>query len=238
MRYATNREQSEKFIKLGLDIKTADFKIVRLTSGEEMTVPMSCILDCVDEDVDMVPAWSMSALMGILKSDHISVDSGGDIVLNWGSNIFDFCDDVYDNFYDLFVWYFDNANKEKLSYIRTETSEILIPYISRLKELASVSEENEFHITETVVQNCIKFLKMVPEKAFDYLTQSGIRPTFAETVEFCFYMQNGLVCIEVKEDSYVVFTDFVDDTQNIFTDDIPTDFEKLPFEVLKYLKID
>lgn len=64
----TSIEQSKKLIELGIDIKTADMDYIQFANAPKE-------YDCVanmwnnEHEEDWIPAWSLSALLDVLKSE-------------------------------------------------------------------------------------------------------------------------------------------------------------------------
>jgi len=80
----TNREQSKRLLKLGVKIETADCSHVariRDWNGNPIkspcyTVKIGCRTDYVIqgfEEIDVIPAWSLHRLIGLLGKDRLPV---------------------------------------------------------------------------------------------------------------------------------------------------------------------
>lgn len=83
MKICTDLEQSKKLLQLGVDRNTADM-FWDLMEGE---YPEDMIPHCypdrfyIEED-EFIPAWSLSALLGILAKETHNIDEDGYIVLS------------------------------------------------------------------------------------------------------------------------------------------------------------
>ena len=77
----TSIEQSQKLIKLGIDVDTADmcYRIVAYNPNDTHVYQPYCFVGTLESDI---PAWSLSALLDILAKETHNIDEDGYVTLS------------------------------------------------------------------------------------------------------------------------------------------------------------
>ena len=107
----TSLEQSQKLIELGIDIKTADMDYIPFANNPQ---EYDCIINVWnnEHEKDWIPAWSLSALLGILTEQDFIIKTVGnefniDIPIRhckiWFSSLLDAA-------FEMVCWLLENKN--------------------------------------------------------------------------------------------------------------------------------
>ncbi len=116
----TSIEQSKKLMELGIDITTAD--MCWCNENDVITIPY------IDSAITYCPSWSLSALLGLIKSEIYGENVYGDTVTyKVKFRKYKFTDDIdlYQIAYGNYKWHEDGSNSWK-DMVNTGEKENLI----------------------------------------------------------------------------------------------------------------
>lgn len=127
-RVCTYVEQTKKLIELGIDINTADLTIIDLPiqGGDRFKfissrLPNDTFPSITDGKSEKVPAWSLSALLGLMPTDdkkdeyYVDIESHSDYHIVSYRNCWDGCihseyseESLFDAVFKMVCWLLEN----------------------------------------------------------------------------------------------------------------------------------